>query len=59
MSARSVCSGIRPSLYDSERAIYGKPELVPTSVNAPAKKQGGAPRPAGRGPRRGGEGKRK
>ena len=39
--------------------IYGKPELVPTSVNAPAKKQGGAPRPAGRGPRRGGEGKRK
>ena len=39
--------------------IYGKPKLVPTSVNAPAKKQGGAPRPAGRGPRRGGEGKRK
>ncbi len=39
--------------------IYGKPELVPTTVNAPAKKQGGAPRPAGRGPRRGGEGKRK
>ena len=38
--------------------IYGKPELVPTTVNAPAKKQGGAPRPAGRGPRRG-EGKRK
>lgn len=38
--------------------IYGKPELVPTSVSAPAKKQSGAPRPAGRGPRRG-EGKRK
>ena len=37
--------------------IYGKPELVPTSVAAPAKKQG-SPRPAGRGPRRG-EGKRK
>ena len=37
--------------------IYGKPELVPTTVSAPAKKQG-APRPAGRGPRRG-EGKRK
>ena len=38
--------------------IYGKPELVPTSVAAPAKKPVGAPRPAGRGPRRG-EGKRK
>lgn len=38
--------------------IYGKPELVPTSMAAPDKKKG-APRPAGRGPRRGGEGKRK
>ena len=37
--------------------IYGKPELVPTSVNAPAKRQP-AQRPAGRGPRRS-EGKRK
>ncbi len=39
--------------------IYGKPELVPTSIAAaPARKQPASSRPAGRGPRRG-EGKRK
>ena len=51
--------GLGIKVWICKGEIYGKPELVPTSVNAPAKKQGGAPRPAGRGPRRGGEGKRK